>query len=144
MIPVEKHQDRAEEGHPAQCTAVAGPFIPFDVDGVLAVAELEDIRWDRPGPAGVGLVQQHLGHEVVWVASRNNWAVVLILVRDWKRRAWQDPRFVLTRWRRERGAWRLFAHFRMPAAVAATLSAAYDRLVVRGDPASAAQDTDDG
>jgi hypothetical protein len=96
--------------------------MPEDVDGVEAVEHLEDIRWDRKWK---GLKQRQIGVTTVWMGTRNNWAVVLIAVQDWKPKIqdWGATRIVITRWRRERSAWRLFNNYRLPREVLASLAA---------------------
>lgn len=75
----------------------------LDEDFIRVVGSFDEIRWDRewggrlhirqPGPA---IVVDQLG----------TWATVLIPQQDWDR-DWKETRWILTRWQKSHGAWRL-------------------------------------
>ncbi len=82
---------------------------PFEIDGTTIVSSLEDICMDRYAPGGT-LRSKHLGHHVM--SARNGWAMVLIGVQDYRKGAWEYPRYVLTRWRKRGKLWDLQTTFR--------------------------------
>jgi len=87
-------------------------LVPFEVDGTTTVATLDQINMDRYA-AGGALMSRHLHHEVL--TDRTGWAVVLVAVQDYRKRQWEPPRYVLTRWRKEGPLWTLHTSFRFGA-----------------------------
>lgn len=87
----------------------------LDVDGTRVVDDLSEIDWTREWDGHVQ-VRQVVPPWVVDVS--HGWAVVIVCVQDLRRfRAWDPPRYLLTRWRKMRGAWRLEQHMRVPRRV---------------------------
>jgi len=83
---------------------------PFEVDGIEVVASLDDLRWDRFYEGRRS--ERHVGATVV--ESSGAWATVLVAVKDVRGDRPCPVRYVLARYRREGGAWRLRNHFRLP------------------------------
>lgn len=96
----------------------------LDWDPGNAVEDFSEINWGRHADAKV--VKRHLGHFVLhqWKA----WATILIVIQDrkfrrepndgrYKRRnlppGWDPPRYILTRWQKLGGLWRLRDRFRL-------------------------------
>jgi len=92
----------------------------FDIDGIEVVETLEDICWDRRVLDG-RLSERHFGAHVV--ETTGAWATVLIAVRDIRRDRPCPVRYVLTRYRKEAGGWRLTNHFRLPERTLTALAA---------------------
>lgn len=83
---------------------------PFDVDGIEVVADLGDLRWDRYYEGRHA--ERHIGARVV--ENSGAWATVIVAVKDLRTDRPCPVRYVLARYRREGGAWRLRNHFRLP------------------------------
>jgi len=108
----------------------------LDTDGERVVDSLDQIIWERHHD-GQQVVRQPAPPVVVQQA--NGWATVLLTLQDRRAGAWGPRRWVITRWKRDRGAWRLYDKFRLS-------EAALRGLVVQGATvlAGARKDPDDG
>ena len=82
---------------------------PFEIDGTTTVSSLDEICMDRYAPGG-SLRSRHLGHHIM--SNRNGWAMVLVGVSDFRKGAWDYPRYLLSRWRKRGPLWELQTTFR--------------------------------
>ena len=99
----------------------------FDVDGFEVAEDLDSICWEVREKRGSQNVQRHVAHETIHRVGA--WAVVLVAGQDYKQGQWQSTRFVLTRYRKLAGAWRLQNHFRLPESPLLLLGAAVPRFL---------------
>lgn len=84
----------------------------LDSNFETVVDNLEDIRWEREWNGR--MYTRQLGPAIV-VDRQRAWATVLIPQQDWRsmKKGWERPRFVLSRWYKERGAWRIKGYLRL-------------------------------
>jgi len=82
----------------------------FEIDGVQAVAQLEDIDWTLPQSNPTGVCAQR-GLQTLHRAG--SWATVVIALQDRKKFIWQPVRYVLAKYRKIGGLWRLQQHMRV-------------------------------
>jgi len=91
----------------------------FEIDGVQAVAELEDIDWTLPQSHPTGVCSQRALHTLHKAGS---WATVLIAIQDRKKFIWQPVRYVFAKYRKLGGLWRLQQHMRINPKVFAEIT----------------------
>lgn len=84
----------------------------LDSNFETVVDSLEDIRWEREWN---GRLYTRQPGPVIVIDKQRAWATVLIPQQDWRsmKKGWEKPRFVLSRWCKERGAWRIRGYLRL-------------------------------